>query len=402
LRNLARNRRRTALALLVVAAGASALLLTAGYVRDSFHGMREAFVHGGLGHLEVSPANAASEGAGLERPTLPSFAEWRATRATVESQAHVVGASGVIVLHGLVARDDRSLPFVGTGFETDREARMDMRARVKSGGPLPEAPPREGEDGVLLGLGLARQIGAGVGDVVTLTALAENGFLNALDVRVVGLVTTGVRDLDLRFLRVHLVTAQRLLGTDAVSSVIVMLDDTERTEDVRNVLAGQLGHAFAVSDWQERAAFYGQVRTLYRGLFTFLCSVVLVLICLSSSNTLLMAVTERTREFGALLALGTSGGQLVAMIVMESAWLGLIGGALGCVLGFGMAALIHALGVEVPPPPGAVDGFLLRLEIAPYDPLWVIGLMTVILMASAVVPAIRVLRLRIVEALAHV
>jgi putative ABC transport system permease protein len=387
---------------LVVAAGAAALLLTAGYVRDSFHGMREAFVHGGLGHLEVAPAGANPEGVALERSSLPSFAEWQPVRAAIESTPHVVGASGTIVLHGLVARDDRSLPFVGTGFETDREARMEMKPRIKAGAPLPLTPPAPGEDGVLLGLGLARQIGAGVGDVVTLTTLSDAGFLNALDVRVVGLTTTGVHDLDQRFLRVHLSTAQRLLATDSVSSVIVMLDDTERTEAVRRELADRLGAGMTVADWQQRAAFYGQVRTLYRGLFTFLGTVVLVLVCLSSSNTLLMAVTERTREFGALLAMGTSGAQLVGMIVMEAAWLGLIGGGLGCLIGLASASAIHAWGVEVPPPPGAVDGFLLRLEIEPFDPFWVTGLMTLILVVSSVVPAVRVLRLRIVEALAHV
>lgn len=402
LRNLARNRRRTALALSVVAAGAASLLLTTGYVRDSFDGMREAFIRGGLGHLEVAPVNAADQGGGPDRAAPPAFTGWSEARGSIEALPHVKGATGAILVHGLVARDERTLPFVGAGFETDREQRMGLQVSVRSGRNLPLAPPEPGDDAVLLGLGLARQLGASVGDVVTLTAFSGDGMLNALDVRVLGLVTTGVQDLDLRFLRVHLVTAQRLLTTSAVSSLVVMLDDSERTEALRGEIARRVGPRLRVTDWQERASFYGQVRALYWGIFSFLGTVVLVLVCLSSSNTLLMAVTERTREIGALLAMGTSGGQVVRMIVLEAAWLGLIGGLLGSALGIAAAAAIQALHVELPPPPGGVAPMELRLAITAWDPAWVTLLMVAILAAAALVPAWRVLRLRIVEALAHV
>lgn len=402
LRNLARNRRRTALALLVVASGAASLLLTAGYMRESFAGLRDAFIRGGLGHLEVAPVGAAAEGASPDRASPPALTGWGELRRSIEALPHVVGVTGTIVTHGLVARGERTLPFVGAGLETDREQRMGLVVKLKGGRPLPLGAPAEGEDAALVGLGLARQLGANVGDVVTLTAVSGDGMLNALDVRVCGLVTTGVQDLDLRFLRVHLATAQRLLGTSAVSSLVVMLDDTARTEPLRDAIARVAGPRLAVTGWRERASFYDQVRALYAGIFSFLGGVVLLLVCLSSSNTLLMAVMERTREIGALLAMGTSAGQVVRMIVLEAAWLGLFGGLAGSVLGVLGAGVIHALRIEMPPPPGAVEAIELRLRILAWDPLWVTTLMVVMLAVSAAVPAWRVLRLRIAEALAHV
>ncbi len=403
LRNLARNERRTLLGLLVVAAGAASLLLTAGFVRESFVGLREAFIRGGLGHLEVAPAAALEQQADRTEP--PTFFGWLEARRAVEAVAHVTGATGAIVLQGLVSKGNRSVPFVGAGLEPDREALMGLTVRLRSGRGLAVTPPAEGEDEALVGLALARSLGAAEGDILTLTSPAAEGVLNALDVRVVGLVTTGVQDLDARFLRVHLVTAQRLLATEAVSSIVVMLDDTSRTAAVGEQIARRLsGHVprVAVSDWQARAPFYGQVRSLYAAIFGFLGTIVLVLVALSSSNTLLMTVMERVREIGALRAIGTSGGQIVRMIVWEAAWLGLLGGAVGCVLGLGAAAIIHALRIELPPPPGAVDAMALRLQILPWDFLWVTATMVLVLSAAAVVPAVRALRLRIVEALAHV
>ena len=73
LRNLARNRRRTALSLAIVGAGTAALVVTAGFVRFSFDGLREAMIHGGLGHLEVADsAEVASRGGATldRRPTV--------------------------------------------------------------------------------------------------------------------------------------------------------------------------------------------------------------------------------------------------------------------------------------------------------------------------------------------
>jgi putative ABC transport system permease protein len=401
LRNLARNRRRTALALLVIASGGAALLLTAGFIRYSFDGLGEAVIRGGLGHLEVAPAAGAE---GPDRAAPPAVEGWEPLRAAIEATPHVVGATGAIVMPGLASRDERSVPFLGAGLEPDREQRMGLEVRMRAGSRLRPGAPPEGEEEALLGLGLARQLGARVGDVVTLTVVAVDGTLNALDVRVAGLVTTGVQDLDARFLRTHLATAQRLLGTTAVSSIVVMLDDTERTAgmqgEVARLAAGR-SPRLDVTDWQARAPFYGQVRSLYAGLFGFLGSVVFVLVLLSSSNTLLMAVMERVREIGALLAIGTSPGQVLRMVLLEGVWLGLIGGLAGGLLGAGVGLLLGALHVKMPPPPGAVEGVDLGVTVLPWDVAWVTGLMVVVLASAAVLPALRMLRLRIAEALVH-
>ena len=84
LRNLARHRRRTLLSLLVIAAGAVALILTTGFIRFSFDGLREALIHGGLGHLELMPA-ATAAATGPDRSAPPAFADWARVREIAES-----------------------------------------------------------------------------------------------------------------------------------------------------------------------------------------------------------------------------------------------------------------------------------------------------------------------------
>jgi len=404
LRNLARNRRRTALSLLLIGAGSVALLLTAGFIRYSFNGLREAIVHGGLGHLEVAPAQDL-QASPLERSTFPSFAEWEQTRAQIESVPHVLAAEGAIRLTGLVSRGDRTVAVMGLGVEPARERRMAFEVKLRAGSYLPETAPAEGEDVVVLGLGLARALGAQPGDLVTFTALTADSTLNAYDMTVVGLISTGVQDLDARFLKTHLTSAQRLLGTGSVSSLLIGLDDTARTQELAALVRARIaggGQALAVADWESRATFYGQVKALYSGIFWFLGGIVFVLVCLATSNTLLMTILERVREIGTLLALGTSRGQVAAIVILEALWLGLIGAVLGDVVGFGLASAINAAHVKMPPPPGAASGIDLGLVLAPSDFVLVGGLMLVVLSLAAALPVLRALRLRIVEALGHV
>lgn len=407
LRNLARNRRRTALSVAVVTAGAVALILTSGFVRFSFQGLREALVLGGLGHLQVARAEAVEgRAAALERPVREGLEDWRALRREVEAVPGVVAASPTVHLMGMVSvPGEGSASFVGLGVDPERERRMGFETEILAGEGLADEPPAEGADRVVLARGLAESLGVGPGDLVTLLALAPHGMLNALDAEVAGVHTTGVSELDTRFLRLHVASAQRLLQTEGVSDLVVTLDETERTGEVarelRRRLAGRTPE-LAVVPWHERTTFYDQVRNLYLGIFWFLGSVIAVLVVLSASNTLVMSVMERIREIGTLRALGTGRGQVALLVVGEALWLGLAGGLLGDAAGLGATALLNSLDLQMPPPPGAVNPIDLRLAVVPEALVGVPLLMLAVLAVSAALPALRAVRLSIVEALGHV
>ena len=262
-----------------------------------------------------------------------------------------------------------------------------------------------GEDRALLGVGLARALAAVPGDTIAVMAATPDGSLNAVDMTVEGLFTTGFQELDSRILKTQVATGQRLLGTDLVNSLIVGLTDTSATRqeetDLRRAFAGNV-QPLSILDWETRAPFYRQVRALYSGIFAFLGTIVTMLVVLSISNTMLMSVLERVREFGALLAIGTSRAQLARLLIFEALWLALFGVIAGSTLGLALAGVINALKIDMPPPPGAADPIQLTLAVLPGDVIGICAFMIVILAASAVPPILRVWRLQIVDALGHV
>ncbi len=383
----------------------------AGFVRFSFDGLSEAMIRGGLGHLEVAPDDRGVErSAGrLDRPASAAFADWRPLRARLEGAAHVVAVGANLHVMGLAQRaDGAAVAFAGVGVEPDRERRMGFATRLRSGEPLSEAPPAAGEDVALLALGLAESLGAAPGDTVTLVTADSNGMLNALDIRVLGIFTTGVAELDTRLVKLPLATAARLAQTESISNLLVVLDERQETEPVaarlRVLLAGESESSprWTVTSWQERAPFYTQVRALYLGIFRFLGAIVVLLVVLATSNTLVMTVFERMRELGTLRAIGTTPGQIATILAAEAAALALLGsgvGALGGALGI---LAINAANLEMPPPPGAVDPIDLQLAFVPEAFAGAIALMLVVLLVASLFPIARAIRMPVVEALGHV
>ncbi len=405
LRNLARNRRRTAISLLVIATGAVALLLTRGFITFSFRGLEGALIHGGLGHLEVAAADVAGAGR-LDRPVSDALVDWAAVRDRLAALPEVSAVGANVHLMGIASTPaGKSASFIAVGVEPDREEAMGFASKVRAGSGLPAASPAEGEDSVLLARGLATSLGVEPGGSVTLLVFTPDGSLNAVDVRVAGVFTSGVQDLDSRLAKVHLVTAQRLVQSEGVSDLLIMLrDGVPLAAGERAVNAAIAAHrpALAVVDWQTRAPFFDQVRNLYSGIFWFLGSVIVVLVVLSASNTLLMSVLERTRELGTLRAIGTSRPQVAAIVLLEALWLGLLGGGLGGLLGWLATLTINAAHLEMPPPPGAVDPIDIALALEPADFLVTVAVMLVVVALAATIPILRTARLRVAEALADV
>jgi putative ABC transport system permease protein len=122
-------------------------------------------------------------------------------------------------------------------------------------------------------------------------------------------------------------------------------------------------------------------------------------VLLSVANSVNMSVFERVGEFGTMVALGNRRGQLRALILTETAMLGIIGAILGVALGVALALLISAIGIAMPPPPNANLGYtgFIRVVPAVLALAFAVGLTATLF--AAVLPAIRVSRMPVVDAL---
>jgi putative ABC transport system permease protein len=401
-RNVFRNRRRTLMTLLMVAGGVSALLLAGGFFASMFYRLREATIQNGLGHLQIYNAVYFMKD---EQRVLEYGLEGHAgIAAQARSMAHVRGVAPRIEFTGMVSNGMKSATFLGTAVDAAAERRTGFVPHVALGRGFTEAgDPAVNE--ALIGAGLARSMSVKPGDGLTLLAITQDGALNGVDVDIVGIVTTGFKEMDDRIVRVSLSAAQRLLQTTRVTKLVVGLDDTDNTEAVYAALRARLDRSrqkVAIKKWVELATYYRQVRLLFSGIFLFVGVIVFFMVVMSSANTLIMAMFERTREIGTMLAMGTPRAWILGLFVAEGVLTGVLGAVAGLLGGTMLGLLLNRMHLYMPAPPGNTDALLIQIRQVP-ELTVASGILVIVTLALAsILPAVRASRLRIVESLAHV
>jgi len=400
-RNLLRHRRRTFLTGSIVVVGYVAATMTAGFVAQTFRGLEDITIRGQGGHLRVLHAGAA--GKTDEEASALLLDDAAALTESVASSPDVLQAMPRLTFFGLVAHGERSVGYMGTGTVPALEKKATLAAEAVASGTFLADPEA---DEVMLGGGLARSIGAGVGDVVTVMTTTPDGGLNAVDATVVAILRWPIKELDDRILYLPYAPAARLLKAEGkATSIAVTLKPGTDLEKGAGALRARLhrdGYPAAVKTWVESAPFYVAVRRLYAAIFLFTGLVLAIVVVLAAANTMTMSVFERTREVGTLLAIGMERRQVRYLFLAEGLLMGLGGSLAGAVSSLLIRAAINAARITLPPPPGATSGGVLHVELIPLAFAVGFVLMTATLLVAAWWPARRAARLDPVEALAHV
>jgi putative ABC transport system permease protein len=326
-KNVRRNRRRSAVTVLIAAVGTASLLVGGGFVEYVYALLRR-IAATDSGHVVLAHRDFFEKDE--ELPMLHGLDDAPAAKARLEGDPRVRAALPRLQFSGLLSNGDRSAVFLGTGVDAGGEfgVRGSFLWKVMGGSTLSARPRQEDLPEIMVGKDLARQLRAAPGSVLTLLATTTEGSLNAQDVRVKGIYTVGVPDLDRRAVLVHLETAQRLLLTDRVSTVSVYLKQIEDTDAMLATMA-RLFPDRALQTWRDQAFYYRAVRALYNRIFGMLGAIIVVLVLFAVSNTLGMAVVERTREIGTFRALGAFPGQITRNFVLEGLVVGVAGAAVG-------------------------------------------------------------------------
>src|SRR2546426_807387 len=304
LRNVFRNRRRTLITLAAMGFGAAAIIVFGGFVHSIYYGVRESTIRSQVGHIQIYRKGYSEKG--NLAPFDYLIADYPALRDELRKIEHVKTVTARLGLSGLVSTGDTTTAFVGAGVVPEGEMDLSALAVIVDGKELASRDPR----GVTLGIGLARAFGVKPGDDLTLLTTTKAGAINALAVKVRGVWESGEKAYDDRFLRVGLPEAQRVLDIESgeVQSIVLLLDATENTAAVRAQIEGlirQRGLDLEIRTWDDLALRYHQVRELFGRIFAVLTLIVLVMVVFGITNTMTMAIFERTREIGTVMALGT-------------------------------------------------------------------------------------------------
>ena len=282
--NTLRNRRRSAVTASIAALGTAAILLAGGFALYTYESLAQAAARDS-GHLVLgTPAHFTTD---EDVPLQHGLSDVGQLRSTLLADAAVRQVLPRVEFSGLISNGDKSTVMVAVGVDPDNEfAIKGPFLTMKEGSVL--ATPVEGqgdEAEVMLGEALARSLKATPGSSLTLLASTTEGAMNAMDVRVKGIFSTGVPEMDKRLVYTSVATAQHLLVTDRVTSLGVFLNSMEATLPAQARLAAQLP-GLEIRNWEQQAVFYQAVKGLYNRIFGALGIIIGVIVVFVVTNAM--------------------------------------------------------------------------------------------------------------------
>lgn len=394
-RNVVRQANRSRAALTAVTFGVVSMILAAGFIDWNLRFGRDNTIYSQLGHLQVMRPGFLDFGRSdpygyLLEPL--STDEQEALKALPGFRV----AAPRLQFVGLASSGELTISFIGEGVDPGAETTLSAALRFPSGRNLEPGD----RDAVIVGRGLAENLGIAVGAPLVLIATTESGGINAVEAEVVGHFESIAKAYDDNALRIPIELARSLLRTPGEHLRLVLLDRTEDTEAAYDQLRSALpATKYEIVPWRDLADFYTKSEALYSKQVGFIYVVIAVLIVLAISNTMTMMVMERVGEIGTMMALGSRRKEVRTIFLLEGFILGAIGAAFGCALGVVLAIMISAIGIPMPPGPIMSWPYEAGILLTADNIIEAASIALITTIVASIYPAWKASRLEIVDAL---
>lgn len=340
-RNVWRNWRRTAIALVAIVLGLTMLIFFDAFIRGSDEAIFGNAVRLYGGNLQVHAPGYREKAARL--PLLP-LDNPDAVMRTVSAEPTVEAVAPRINTAGVISKRDTSLGVSIIAIDPALEAPLSLQAQSISQGRFLSADDR---DAVVIGQGMAERLGVAVGDSVNLLGQRKDESLRQHTMSVVGIYNVGMPDIEKSLVFMSIADAQVLYNLRGeATEAVVFLKGVGGEEQLMAALQGQLP-GYEVDTWQTLRPEITQTLKTKLAFTTFLGIVLIGIAAIGILNLMLMAAFERTREMGVLAALGMRGGQIMALFLLEGALIGLVGAVIGCALGALLVGVFGRVGIDL-------------------------------------------------------
>lgn len=240
----------------------------------------------------------------------------------------IPGAAVAPILTGaaLLRFGARDVTITVTGIDPDRYRRVSNLQKDMLHGSL--ADLRSAANGLIIGDALARRLGVQMGD--TVVAVSPRGV--ALQMKIVGLFHTGLASLDLSagytLLKVNQILQDR---PNVVNQILLRLSDVTEAEPLAREIEARFGER--TESWEEQNRNILTVFVIQNAIMYSVTGAILLVAAFGIYNIISTVVFEKTRDIAILKSLGFTEGDVQRLFLVQGIIAGLLGAALGCVLG---------------------------------------------------------------------
>jgi lipoprotein-releasing system permease protein len=266
---------------------------------------------------------------------------------------------------------------------------------------------RSGLPGLAAGATLGARLGLIPGDTVTLIAftnarMGPMGFVPRMEMyEYVGGFRTGMWEYDNKFAYTTLAAAQELSGLEtAVSGLEVRAEDPYEARELSGRIEQALGIPYRTDDWMNMNASLFSALKLEKLALTLILLLIVIVAAFNIVSTLVMVVTDKTREIGVLKSMGMTSKRILRLFMVQGLVIGIVGAALGATGGGILTYVVDRF--KLISIPGEIY-FISHLPVKA-DPVDIVGIIVATVLISfiaTVYPAWQAARMDPVEAIRH-
>ena len=403
-RNIWRNPRRTILTICAITFASVLLVFMLSFQFGSYETMINTSVKISTGHLQVQAAKYHEKKS--IRFVIP---DPLAVADILDQIPEVAAYSFRGQAFALISSKDRTYGVVVTGIDPQKEARVSrIRKLVHEGHFLTE------DDGsrAVVGKLLAKNLRVKIGDELALLGQGRDGSIAATVVQVKGIFSSGIDEFDRSTIQIPLAFFQQTFSMgNAVHEVVIIAKSLSDVSRIKAKLVTALsklnkGTHLKTFDWQELMPGLRQAieMDLVSGLIFY--ALLIIVVAFSILNTFLMAIFERTREFGVLMALGTTPRRLTKVLLTESMVMTAVGIMAGILIGIAITYYFQMNGIDFSGGSDLLSQFGITGRMYPKLSLLSVSIGPIMVLfftfIAALYPALKVRRLRPVEAMTAV
>ncbi len=355
-RDLGRNKRRSILSALAVSLGTALALFMAGILRGELGGAMQNTIRLQTGHLQIRSASYDENKVSLSWDDLVDNPDGIVNQ--LESQPQVVSATPRLIASGILSLGDKSKGVKLIGFDPASSGNSIYRDGVIAGEFLTPVD----REGILVGEPLAEKFNLQVGDQVNLLVNTSDGSVDEQPFTIRGIYSTSTYVFDESTVFMPLAKAQSFARAENHATLIfIMLQNQDQAEPLAAALASS---NYQVKTWQQMNELTVQFEQFAGAYMYIFYLIVFGITATVVTNTLVMAVYERTREIGILSAIGMKGRRIMSQFLAEAALLAIGGVAIGFILGAIVNGIVARIGLAIPSTQ-AVTGVLFSNRIRP-------------------------------------
>lgn len=328
-RNLTRHTRRTVISMIGVGIGCAMVLIARSWMGGAMEMQVRAIAESGSGYLMVVPREWPET-----RENNLRLARWRDTLDKVKALPGLEACTARAKANGLLAFGNRTAGAQITAVDPQEEYafnRIVRRADLE--GRYLEA---EDTGAVVIGSALAKRLDVELDDDLYATLPGRDDIHSAM-LRIVGILDTGSRDLDLSICHISLTTLETITGIEGAAEISILLKNQHLISDAQRALNAEMPEDNVVITWKEVHRGLAAGMDGDKAFMRLMSAIIILVVGLGIASAQLTAVLERRMEFAVLSALGMRGSQIIIMILIESFIIG-VGGAVVALIAGGAGA----------------------------------------------------------------